>query len=107
MSVTIILFKNNWPIIYILFRNGAHIGFCDQDFPLEDTGLGREINSIGIEHKGIIWIDDYHIHFKGGFGRFDVGDFVGIGIITQSNSRMQYFATLNGELFGIIIEKYL
>ena len=34
---------------------------------------------------------------------FKKGDFIGIGIINQSDSKMECFATWNGELLGKIL----
>ena len=78
------------------------IGFCDQQFPLEDKQLGWvDSNSIGIDEKYGMQIDGNFIEFRNVQEYFKESDFVGLGIIHHPNSKMECFATWNGKLMGI------
>jgi hypothetical protein len=71
---------------------------------LEGKGIGQENNSIGIWHKNGIWIDGSWTKIGNDSEEFIKGDFVGLGIIHRSNSKMECFTTWNGQLLGKIIE---
>jgi hypothetical protein len=66
--------------------------------------FGLEKNSIGIGRKGGIWIDGKWNTFGNVDEDFNKGDYIGLGIIHQPNSKMECFATWNGKLLGKIIE---
>ena len=86
---------------------------------MEDKELGVVNNSIGIFDKEDLWIDGELIDFnnakedlENSNGDFEIadeyfkkGDIVGIGIIHHPNSKLECFATWNGELLGKIIFK--
>jgi len=99
---------SNWLIIFTEFFSGfaINIGFCDEQFPLENKVLGFENNSIGIGLKrGGIWIDGSDEKFENvdEDEYFSDGDCVGIGIIHHyPNGKMQCFATCNGKYLGKI-----
>lgn len=100
-------FSINLFIYYLImhyFRYSAGIGFGDQ-FQLDGKSFVAKNNSIVIQHKDNIWIDGSHINFGNGNEFFTENDFVGLGIIYQSNSKMEYFATCNGKLIGKILWK--
>jgi hypothetical protein len=71
---------------------------------LEGKWLGNWNNSIGIWRKDGIWIDGSWTKIGNVGGYFKKGDFVGLGIIHRSNSKMECFTTWNGQLLGKIIE---
>jgi hypothetical protein len=72
---------------------------------LQGKYLGQEnTNSIGIRSKGGIWIDGSWTIIGNIGGDFKKGDFVGLGIIHCSYSKIECLATRNGKLLGKIIE---
>ena len=89
---------------FIFFRENPYtirIGFCERKFPLEDIKIGFEnnSNSIGIASKMGICIDGLWIKFQNN-GYFEKNDVIGIGLIHQTNGKMECFITLNGKLHG-------
>lgn len=50
-------------------------------------------------------IDGSDYEFGNDTGPYKKGDFVGLGIINRSKSKIECFATWNGKLLGNIIKK--
>ena len=89
----------------MLFSGGGDIviGFCDHKFPMQyGHYLGFDNNSIGIQHKSELWIDNSRISLGNDDGAFKKWDFIGIGIIHKPFPKMEFFATCNGKLLGKI-----
>jgi hypothetical protein len=87
------------------FRDySIEIGFCEQQFKMEGKWLGytNNSNSIGIDQKQLMNIDGSFtkLENKNDNYNFKKGNFVGIGLIYQPNSKMECFATWNGKLLG-------
>ena len=70
---------------------------------MENKCHGKEKNSIRICTKGGMVIDGSWTEFKYGYELFKKGDIIGIGIIQQSNLKMECFGTSNGKFLGKII----
>lgn len=62
--------------------------------------LGNGINSIGIWNKSGIWIEGNVFNFEHPNEWFREGEVVGLGIVHQTDSKMECFATWNGDLLG-------
>jgi len=79
------------------------MGFCDGQFPLEKEWLGSKINTIfDIDNK--IWIDGSRVEFENAISSryFEKGDFAGLGLIRQPDSKMECFVSSNGKLISKI-----
>jgi hypothetical protein len=84
------------------FRISISLGYCGHQFPLEGHWHGYKNNSsFGLYQKGLILFDGKPTFYRyEGDIYFEKGDFVGIGIIYHPNSKMECFATWNGQLLG-------
>jgi len=93
----------------LLFSYQIWFGFCDKKFSLQfqwlgwDNSIYSNYNSIGIRCKDEILINGISATFEYSDEDFVEGDFVGLGIICQPNSKMECFSTCNGKLLGKII----
>jgi hypothetical protein len=71
---------------------------------LQGKFLGQENNSIGIWQKNGMLIDGSWTKIGNVGGDFKKGDFVGIGLILQPNSKLECFTTWNEQLLGKTFE---